>query len=234
MSQHRITRPIAMALGAVFVFALLGGAPAAAQGNPCAAKVPNPCAAKSSNPCAAKNRNPCNPCGGAKVDPAKFRQPEGAKLAGGDPASLRTEGERLWNDTSLGKSGAACSTCHYQSYGQMQPGFAKPYPHPVDMPAQRAGVSEVNAAEMVQFCMIVPMAAEPLPWSSPELAALTAYVESLQSGYKDVDGTPGNPCASKNPCNPCSKKNVCNPCAKKNACNPCGAKNPCNPCGSRH
>ncbi len=57
MSQHRITRPITMALGVVFVFAQLGGGPAAAGGNPCAAK----------------NRNPCNPCGGAKVDPAKFR-----------------------------------------------------------------------------------------------------------------------------------------------------------------
>ena len=76
------------------------------------------------------------------------------------------------------------------------------------MPHQQGGVSEVNAAEMVQFCMLVPMGTDPLPWDSTELASLTAYVESIQSGYKPLGG--GNPC------------------------NPCGAKNPCNPCGGRN
>jgi cytochrome c len=63
---------------------------------------------------------------------------------------------------------------------------------------------------MVQFCMIVPMADEPLPWDSTELAALTAYVQSIQPGYHPVGGG-----GAANPCNPCGMKNPCNPCAMK-------------------
>ena len=165
--------------------------------NPC-----NPC-----NPCAKKNAcnpcNPCNPCGGATVDPKKVQQGS-HKLSGKADQAL---GARLWNDRALGKSGLACSNCHVNQYTLMNPTFAKPYPHQVAMPQQQAGLDQVNAAEMVQFCMLVPMAADPLPWGSNELASLSAYVESLQAGYKPVAGGGANPC------------------------NPCGAKNPCNPCG---
>jgi cytochrome c len=189
--------------------------------NPCAAKTINPCAAKTLNPCAAKTlnpcgANPCNPCGGAKVDPDRVRQPAGSPLAGGRQRDLVAEGERIWNDRLLGKSGLACSNCHVNNYGQMQVTFAKPYPHHVAMPAQQAGLDQVSAAEMVQFCMIVPMMSEPLSWNSRELAALTAYVEHIQAGYDPaLAGAPAqaNPCAMKrNPCNPCAgKRNPCNP-----------------------
>ena len=182
--------------------------------NPCAAKTLNPCAAKTLNPCAAKGGanpcgarvlNPCNPCGGAAaVNPCRVKQPAGVRLARGSQGDLRAQGEKLWNDRALGRSGLACASCHIGSYGQMKPSFAEPYPHEVAMPKQMAGLSRVNAAEMVQFCMIVPMAAEPLPWDSTELAALTAWVEGIQPGYRSVGGA--------NPCNPCSmKRNPCNP-----------------------
>ena len=177
--------------------------------NPCAAKTPNPCAARTLNPCALKN--PCNPCGGAMIDPSRFVQPAGVKLALGSKADLVARGEELWNDRTLGKSGLACASCHINNYLQMQPTFAKPYPHYVAMPAQQGGVDEVNAAEMVQFCMNVPMATDPLPWDSQELAALVAWVKNIQPGYKPIGGA--------NPCNPCTVKNPCNPCAMK--ANPC-------------
>ncbi len=191
--------------------------------NPCAAKTLNPCAAKTLNPCAAKGtgaahasnpcgaKNPCNPCGGARVDPAKVTQ--GRRVLSRD-ADLAL-GEKLWNDRGLASNGLACSTCHINKYMQMQPGFAKPYPHRVAMPHQQAGLDKVNAAEMVQFCMLAPMAAEPLDWDSRELASLAAYVESIRPGYKPVAGGGANPC---NPCNPCAMKNPCNP------CNPCSRK----------
>lgn len=208
--------------------------------NPCAAKSLNPCAAKKAanpcNPCGAKNagnpcagnnpcnpcgaKNPCNPCGGASVEKEQFLQ--GSKpLSGKADVAL---GSRLWNDRTLGKTGLACSSCHVGSYALMNPTFKQPYPHRVAMPYQQAGAEQVSAAEMVQFCMLVPMGAEPLAWDSDELASLAAYVESLQAGYTPVAG-------AANPCNPCAAKNPCNPCAAKNPCNPCGAKNPCNPCG---
>ena len=93
-------------------------------------------------------------------------------------------------------------------YAQMQTTFAKPYPHQVAMPHQQAGVEQVNAAEMVQFCMLVPMMTEPFDWGSGDLAALTSYVESIQPGYHPVAG------GAKNPCNPCGMKNPCNPCGR--------------------
>jgi len=175
--------------------------------NPCGAKGMNPC-----NPCGAKGMNPCNPCGASgSVDPDRFRRPEGLRMGGGDPERLLARGEELWNDSSLSTNGVACATCHV-NYGSFLPTFAKPYPHRVSMVESMSGVERIDAAEMVQFCMIQPMQAEPLSWSSRELAALTAYVEHLQDGFEP------NPCAMKsaNPCNPCGAKgmNPCNPCSR--------------------
>jgi hypothetical protein len=156
--------------------------------NPCAGKA-NPCnpCGKKANPCGMK-RNPCNPCGGARVDPSRFKQPAGVKLASGRHSDLAALGEKLWNDRTLGSSGIACSTCHVGGTGQMNDSFDAPYPHYVQMPAQQAGVKQVSAAEMVNFCMIVPMQDEPLPWESRELAALSAYVENLQAGFQPGAG----------------------------------------------
>lgn len=181
--------------------------------NPCAAKnVCNPCAAQ--NPCAAAN--PCNPCAAAmgKIDGSKIKQGNYELNAGGHSASeLVAMGERLWSDKSLSKAGAtSCSTCHVNKYGMMNESFAEPYPHTVAMAKDRAGLDKVSAAEMVQLCMVIPMQNEPLEWNSVELAALTEYVTSIQSGYNAM-----------NPCNPCMG-NPCNPCAAQNPCNPCKGK----------
>jgi hypothetical protein len=164
--------------------------PCGKQANPCGMKR-NPCnpCGKQTNPCGMK-RNPCNPCGGSRVDPSRFKQPSGAKLASGSHSELTALGEKLWNwnDRTLGSSGIACSTCHVGGTGQMNDSFDAPYPHYVEMPAQQAGVRQVSAAEMVNFCMIVPMQDEPLPWESRELAALSAYVEKLQVGFQPGAG----------------------------------------------
>jgi len=235
--------------------------PCGAGMNPCAGNPCNPCAmGNPCNPCGGMNpcnpcggMNPCNPCGGgAMVDPDEFVKPAGMSMGGGDRAALVAQGEELWNDTSLSTNGASCNTCHVAG-AQFQKSFSKPYPHKVAMVNQMSGVKEVDAAEMVQFCMLQPMQAEPLPWGSQELAALTAYTENMQQQYLgnpcslqgSAGGNPCNPCAMGNPCNPCAGMganpcnpcgagmNPCNPCAMKNPCNPCGGMNPCNPCGGR-
>ena len=192
--------------------------------NPCgeAMNACNPCgeAMNACNPCAGA-MNACNPCAGANmapVDPAKFQKPKGAVLAKGKSK----KGLKLWSDKSISGGGdTSCSTCHPAvgdgPYAMMNESFAKNYPHNVKMAEERAGVEEVTAAEMVNFCMLVPMKGEPLAWESKELADLAAYVESVQDDYQPVAGM-------KNACNPCGgMKNACNPCAgMKNACNPCG------------
>ncbi len=174
----------------------------AAACNPC-----NPCAAAACNPC-----NPCNPCAAAKVNPCKVMRPAGMALRISSDRAVLAEGKRLWNDKSLSTNGLACQTCHMNK-AALNATFAQPYPHRVAMPFQQAGVAKVDVDEMVQFCMVVPMQAEPFAWESNELMALSSYTLSLQAGF--------NPCAAKNPCNPCSP---CNPCAAKNSCSPC---NPC-------
>ena len=180
----------------------------------------NPCAA--ANPC-----NPCNPCGaGGKIDPKQVLRPSGTGLhAGLSQLQLLTMGEALWNDRSLSTNGLACGVCH-QNGANFADTFAEPYPHRVEMPHRLAGVDKVALDEMIQFCMLQPMAAEALPWDSPELAALTLYgaVEVQRNFINMAQANPCNPCAAANPCNPC------NPCAAANPCNPCAAANPCNPC----
>lgn len=226
--------------------------------NPCAAKNPcaaNPCAA---NPCAAKNpcaaTNPCaasaNPCAGANPCTAKaVKRPAGYTPYRGNHKDLAAKGEKLFNDTSLSSNGMSCNTCHVNG-ASYAPTFKEDYPHKVAMAAD-AGVKKIHLDEMVQLCMVTPMATEPLDWKSETLAALVAYTSDEQTRYRATMASSGdNPCAAKNPCaaNPCAAKNPCaanpcaaNPCAAKNPCagknpcaaNPCAAKNPCagsNPC----
>lgn len=166
----------------------------------------NPC-----NPCAAKAKNPCATASN-QIDPKLVTRPAGTQLASGNAAELAKEGEKLWNSKTLSTNGMSCQTCH-QNYGAFTASFAQSYPHRVTMANDRTGMKKVALDEMIQICMVVPMAAKPLPWNSRELAALTAYVSQLQKHFKPVIA---NPCAVKNPCAP--KKNPCapvNPCASR-------------------
>lgn len=171
----------------------LCGAPGIALAAGCA-----PCAPKSrksaqANPDAAKN--PCaavNPCA---LKAAK--RPAGHTPYKGNRAELVALGKNLFSDTRLSTNGLSCNTCH-EGYKAYQPTFAKPYPHAVVM-ATEMGFKQVHADEMVQLCMIRPMAAQPLDWKSKELAALTTYVVDIQKGFKpSMAGA--NPCAPKSPC----------------------------------
>ncbi|MDX8400692.1 MAG: hypothetical protein R8K20_10665 [Gallionellaceae bacterium] len=150
--------------------ALYGGVAEAAARNPCAAK--NPCAA---NPCAAKSE---------QADISKIRRPAGMQLAKGDHAELLKEGEKLWNDPSLSSNGFTCDTCH-NKHATFSAGFAVPYPHKVDMVKERLGIAgKIYLDEMVQFCLVMPLASKTLPWHSRELAALTTYAAEMQRTFK--------------------------------------------------
>ncbi len=119
-------------------------------------------------------------CG--SVDPALVQRPDGTAAFEGDAVELAAAGEELWNDTSLGTAGVSCATCHIGG-AQFKDTFKQPYPHRVAMAKSMSDLESINAEQMVQFCMIVPMKGEPLAWDSPELAALTAYVEVEQRNF---------------------------------------------------
>jgi hypothetical protein len=176
-----------MAIGSATVITGCGGG-SSAKGtknvsNPCG----NPCGA---NPCGA---NPCggNPCGaggggGAGGIPVgKVTQPSGTQLnAGGlSEADLLAKGEKLWNDKSLSASNTmSCATCHKNDM-MFNPTFKAPYPHGVKMVKAKSGKDSVNAAEMVQFCMLAPMKSKVFAWDSVDLAALAARVTQQQKEY---------------------------------------------------
>ncbi|HKZ46716.1 MAG TPA: cytochrome C peroxidase [Thermodesulfobacteriota bacterium] len=165
----------------------------AGEKNPCGK---NPCAMK--NPCAAKN--PCsmkNPCG--MKNPCAMKPKPIRKTAITDNAKLIEMGEKLWNDTKLGTSGAACVLCHPHGKGLKKVPFPKYLKMPDDI---------LTLDQMINFCMENPMKGKPLAWNSVEITALAAYVQS----HAKEEGEPANPCAAKNPCgmkNPCGIKNPC-------------------------
>ncbi|SHF21869.1 Di-haem cytochrome c peroxidase [Modicisalibacter ilicicola DSM 19980] len=189
----------------VSIAGAVGQATAQCGANPCAGKNPcasqNPCATSnpcaSDNPCATSNpcagANPCatkNPCAGvnpcATKNPCAVKRPPdympGYSESGNNPEELLARGETLFNDTELSSNGLACASCHGGDQ-RYQPTFEQAYPHQVAMGLDLYGMNEVHADEMVQICMVNPMAADPLEWGSMDLAALAAYVVNVQRGY---------------------------------------------------
>ena len=119
------------------------------------------------------------------IDPAKVTAPDGVAMHEAPAAELLARGGELFADASLSTNGMACATCH-ADLAQYNETFAEPYPHAVGMASDMAGLEEVTAAQMVQLCMMVPMAAQPLPWDGVELAALTAHVEAERERFAET------------------------------------------------
>jgi len=113
------------------------------------------------------------------------RRPEGYTPYQGDVAELRALGEKLFNDTSLSSNGLSCATCHTNGMLYSDT-FNNEYPHFVAMGKRDFGMDMVHLDEMVQICMVTPMAAEPLEWGSKELAALTEYARQEQQKFKNM------------------------------------------------
>ena len=177
--------------------------------NPCGKKMNNPC-----NPCGKTMKNPCNPCGGGFLDePANpcaavpedqinfFRDVKFKSLD-----KVIAYGEKLANDPALGNSGKSCNECH-KGGRAFKKSFLLPYPHYVKMPKD-----VVTLDQMINFCMINPMKADPLPYGSREMTAIAAYVMKVYP-QEYAANRASNPCAGKNPCaaNPCAG----NPCSMK-------------------
>lgn len=105
---------------------------------------------------------------------------------GDNAEALIERGKALFNDPSLSGNGLSCATCH-GSDGQSgyQGTFDQAFPHSVNMGVQQFGMETVYADEMVQICMVAPMAAEPLAWDSDEIASLSAFVVDAQARYSE-------------------------------------------------
>ncbi|MEM9604950.1 MAG: hypothetical protein AAGA11_18960 [Pseudomonadota bacterium] len=109
-------------------------------------------------------------------------RPEDAASFDGDRDALAARGARLFADNDLSSNGLACISCH-AGMNLYNDSFTEAYPHRVTMPFETAGLDTVDAETMVQFCLVMPMGTDPLPWQSQELAALSAYIEKIQPEY---------------------------------------------------
>ncbi|EON92174.1 hypothetical protein MARLIPOL_11146 [Marinobacter lipolyticus SM19] len=112
------------------------------------------------------------------------RRPEGYTPYQGDAGSLAEKGKVLFNDTSLSSNGLACATCHTNGAGYADT-FSNDYPHFVAMGKSDFGMDMVHLDEMVQICMVAPMASQPLDWASDQLAALTEYMRIEQEKFRN-------------------------------------------------
>lgn len=117
-----------------------------------------------------------------EIKPSDLTRPSGSTPFRDERASLVALGRKLFDDTGLSTNGMSCNSCHadFGAYGET---FKKPYPHFVQMVNEATGLDQVTAEQMVQFCMMRPMANKPLAWDSRELAALTAYLEEAQKEF---------------------------------------------------
>lgn len=109
-------------------------------------------------------------------------RPAGYQPYQGDTGSLAEKGKALFNDTSLSSNGLSCATCHTDGAGYAD-SFRQDYPHTVAMGKRDFSMDSVHLDEMVQICMVAPMANDPLAWDSEELAALTEYMRIEQEKF---------------------------------------------------
>lgn len=118
-----------------------------------------------------------------KIDPLKVTRPATYRPYQGNQLDLSAYGEALYKDVRLSTNGLSCSHCH-EGGNRFAPGFARPYPHFVAMAKESAGLDRIHLDEMIQLCMMVSMAAEPLIWNSRKLAALTLYAKAIQQNFR--------------------------------------------------
>ena len=146
-----------------------------------------------------------NPCAGMAADEINFFREEKFKSL----ADAIAYGKKLAGDPKLGESGDSCDKCH-KGGRSFKKSFLLSYPHYVKMP-----LDVVSLDQMINFCMLNPMATKALPYGSLEMTGLAAYTQAVYA-KEYAKKIANNPCAAKNPC----MANPCNPCAG----NPCGGK----------
>lgn len=116
------------------------------------------------------------------IDSNNVVRPVGTRPASMSNKDALALGQKLYADEKLSTNGMSCMSCH-ANFDAFNDTFKKPYPHFVQMANDAAGLKTATAENMVQICMVAPMEAEPLPWGSKELRALTVYVEKLRADY---------------------------------------------------
>lgn len=93
---------------------------------------------------------------------------------------LVNHGKRLWNSAKLGTSGLTCMTCHEDHEKlNLDKKETSIWPHYVKM-----SDDILTLDQMINFCMINPMAAKPIDANSVKMTAIAAYYTEYVKEYK--------------------------------------------------
>lgn len=136
--------------------------------NPCAKNAcsKNPCM---TNPCAknACSKNPCmkNPC---KKMPSKELRNKHFK----NEKQAIKYGKKLWKSTKLSSNNLSCNSCHA---GGDQLKLGTSFPHYVNMTKD-----VVTLDQMINFCILNPMAGKELKWNSRAMTGIASYYKYLE------------------------------------------------------
>ncbi len=146
------------------------------------------------NPCGrGEIVNPCNPCVPKPVVPIRSAQQPSVK-------NLVKQGERAWNNETLGTSGFSCMTCHDDHELLTN----KPWPHYIEMARD-----VFTLDQMINFCMLNPMGGKKIDPLSLRMTAMSAFYSEYMKTFKPTvpKKGKGNPCGGgmMNPCNPCGR-----------------------------
>jgi len=174
------------------ILAMQGVAEAANPCNPCSMKH-NPCSMKKManpcNPCSMKHNpcsmkkmaNPCNPCS-MKANPCSMNPcSSGKQLTRPHAFNSFQEavdmGKKMWNDDTLGTSGVACLSCH-ADFDLLNLEKNQNFPHYVKLVGD-----VVTLDQMINYCMLNPMAGKELDPDSKEMTAMAAYYRAYRMKY---------------------------------------------------
>ncbi|MBI4665183.1 MAG: hypothetical protein HY751_02100 [Nitrospinae bacterium] len=135
----------------------------------------NNAAAENKNPCGASRSAP-NPCAPAAVSSDDRKHIRLERIT--DYEKLVSMGKKLWNSEALGTSGLSCMSCH-ADHENLNLDKVKGWPHHVKMTGDI-----LTLDQMVNYCMLNPMAANPLDPNSVEMTAMAAYYREYTASYK--------------------------------------------------
>lgn len=89
------------------------------------------------------------------------------------------QGDDLWHDPKLGSNGLACGNCH--------PDGSASNPH--TWPKYQTNLGKVGTLrDMINWCIIVPLAGKPLALDSDEMIAMEAYATYTHRGVAIAPG----------------------------------------------
>jgi hypothetical protein len=121
-------------------------------------------------------------CSTCQVEEKKGTSPAQGKKSSGFSTfnAASAKGKRLWNDSTLGTTGFTCLSggCH-SDFSNLGFDNNQLYPHYVEM-AEKV----VTLTQMINYCLINPMAGKALEADSDKMTAMASFYRSYRIKYR--------------------------------------------------